>query len=30
VALMMVVGRAMAADTGEGDIMDFLRNPVIG
>ena len=28
VALMMAVGRAMAEDTNEGDLMDFLRNPV--
>jgi hypothetical protein len=30
VALMMAVGRAMAEDTDEGDLEDFLRNPVIG
>jgi phage terminase large subunit-like protein len=29
VALMMAVGRAMAEDGGQGDIMAFLRNPVI-
>ena len=29
VALMMAVGRAMAEDASEGDLMDFLRNPVI-
>ena len=29
VALMVVVGRAMAEDTNGGDLMDFLRNPVI-
>ena len=29
VALVMAVGRAMAEDAGEGDFMDFLRNPVI-
>ena len=29
VALMMAVGRAMAEDTNEGDLLDFLRNPVI-
>jgi phage terminase large subunit-like protein len=29
VALMMAVGRAMAEDTNEGDLEDFLRNPVI-
>ena len=29
VALMMAVGRAMAEDAGEGDLEDFLRNPVI-
>ena len=29
VALMMAVGRAMAEDTGEDDLEDFLRNPVI-
>ena len=29
VALMMAVGRAMAEDTNEGDLMDFLRNPLI-
>jgi hypothetical protein len=27
--LMMAVGRAMAEDTNEGDLEDFLRNPVI-
>ncbi len=29
VALMIEVGRAMAEDASEGDLMDFLRNPVI-
>ena len=29
VALMMAVGRAMAEDTGEGDLDDFLRNPLM-
>jgi phage terminase large subunit-like protein len=29
VALMMAVGRAMAEDTGEGDLTDFLRDPLI-
>ena len=29
VALMMVVGRAMAEDDGQGNLEDFLRNPVI-
>ena len=29
VALMMAVGRAMAEDTNEGDLEDFLRDPVI-
>ncbi len=29
VALMMAVGRAMAEDANEGDLADFLRNPVI-
>jgi hypothetical protein len=29
VALMMAVGRAMAEDTSQGDLMGFLRNPVI-
>jgi phage terminase large subunit-like protein len=28
VALMMAVGRAMAGDDGQGDLMDFLRNPI--
>ena len=28
VALMMAVGRAMAEDTGEGDLTDFLRDPL--
>ncbi len=28
VALMMAVGRAMAEDTDEGDLEDFLRDPV--
>ncbi len=27
--LMMAVGRAMAEDASEGDLEDFLRNPVI-
>ena len=30
VALMTAVGRAMAGDANEGDLTDFLRNPVIG
>jgi hypothetical protein len=30
VALMMAVGRAMAADDGQPDIMEFLRNPIFG
>jgi phage terminase large subunit-like protein len=30
VALMMAVGRAMAADGGQPDIMEFLRNPIFG
>jgi hypothetical protein len=30
VALMMAVGRAMAADDGQPDILEFLRNPVFG
>jgi hypothetical protein len=30
VALMMAMGRAMAEDDGQGDIMDFLRDPIIG
>ena len=29
VALMMAIGRAMAEDTGEGDLEDSLRDPVI-
>ena len=29
VALMMAIGRAMSEDTSEGDLTDFLRNPVI-
>jgi hypothetical protein len=29
VALIMAVGRAMAEDSNEGDLTDFLRNPVI-
>ena len=29
VALMMAIGRAMAKDASEGDLEDFLRNPVI-
>ena len=29
VGLMMAVGRAMAEDANEGDLMDFLRNPLI-
>ena len=29
VALMMAIGRAMAEDTSEGDLMDFLRDPLI-
>ena len=29
VALIMAVGRAMADDTNEGDLEDFLRNPLI-
>ena len=28
VALLMAVGRAMAEDASEGDLEDFLRNPV--
>jgi hypothetical protein len=27
-ALMRAVGRAIAEDTGEGDLMNFLRNPI--
>ena len=27
-ALMRVVGHAIAEDTGEGDLTDFLRNPI--
>ena len=30
VALMMAVGRAMAADDGQADILEFLRNPIFG
>ena len=30
VALMMAVGRAMTEDDGQGDLMDFLCNPIIG
>ncbi len=29
VALMMAIRRAMAEDASEGDLEDFLRNPVI-
>ena len=29
VAMRMAVGRAMAEDVSEGDLEDFLRNPVI-
>jgi len=29
VALLMAVGRAMAEDASEGDLTDFLRNPLI-
>jgi phage terminase large subunit-like protein len=29
VALMMAVGRAMAEDDRQGDLEDFLRNPII-
>ena len=29
VALMMAIGRAMAEGADEGDLEDFLRNPVI-
>jgi uncharacterized protein YbaA (DUF1428 family) len=28
VALMMAVGRAMAEDANEGDLTDFLRDPL--
>jgi phage terminase large subunit-like protein len=28
VALMMAVGRSMAEDDGQGDLMDFLRSPI--
>jgi len=28
VALMMAVGRAMAEDDGQGDVEDFLRDPL--
>jgi hypothetical protein len=27
-ALMRAVGHAIAEDTGEGDLMNFLRNPI--
>ncbi|MBL6459393.1 terminase large subunit [Belnapia sp. T6] len=30
VALMMAVGRAMAEDDGQGNLMDFLLNPIVG
>jgi phage terminase large subunit-like protein len=30
VALRMAVGRAMAADDGQADILEFLRNPIFG
>ncbi|TDH58271.1 terminase large subunit [Dankookia rubra] len=30
VALMMAIGRAMAADDGQADLTEFLRNPVFG
>lgn len=30
VALMMAAGRAMAADDGQPDILEFLRNPIFG
>jgi len=30
VALMMAVGRAMTADDGQADILEFLRNPIFG
>jgi hypothetical protein len=30
VALTMAVGRAMAADDGQADLLEFLRNPVFG
>ena len=30
VASIMAVGRAMTADDGQADILDFLRNPVFG
>jgi phage terminase large subunit-like protein len=30
VALMMAIGRAMTEDSGQGDITEFLRNPVFG
>jgi phage terminase large subunit-like protein len=30
VALMMAVARAMAADDGQTDILEFLRNPIFG
>jgi phage terminase large subunit-like protein len=30
VALRMAVGRAMAEDAGEGDLENFLRDPLIG
>jgi phage terminase large subunit-like protein len=29
VALMMAAGRAMAEDTNEGDLTDFLRDPLV-
>ena len=29
VALMMAIGRAMAEEDGQGDLIDFLRNPII-
>jgi hypothetical protein len=29
VALMLALGRAMAEDANEGDLTDFLRNPLI-
>ena len=29
VALIMAVGRAMAEDPNEGDLTDFLRNPLV-
>ena len=30
VALMMAVGRAMAEEDGQGNLMDFLLNPIVG